>query len=163
MDEEYRTGSNFHCCINIVEIRVPCAPKTIQCRYDLVMNAFDIEIDNFSIGIAQYLMVDRLIIKVRFKRTRSGSSTYTDKKHYGIGADILAIEWGIRPDKANHTLQHTTQDNVRSALKPLTRRYRIDLLYQRLHILNCRFYTDTLFTKYKSIFGNTCAHIFTDG
>ena len=29
--------------------------------------------------------------------------------------------------------------------------------------MNCRFYTDTLFSKYKYIVGNTCAQIFTDG
>ena len=29
--------------------------------------------------------------------------------------------------------------------------------------MNCRFYTDTLFAKYKSIVGNTCAQIFIDG
>ena len=34
---------------------------------------------------------------------------------------------------------------------------------QRLSQLNCVFYTYTLFVKYKSIVGNTCAQIFTDG
>ena len=29
--------------------------------------------------------------------------------------------------------------------------------------LNCRFYTNTIFAKEKSIVGNTCAQIFTDG
>ena len=29
--------------------------------------------------------------------------------------------------------------------------------------MNCIFYTDTLFANNKSIVGNTCAHIFTDG
>ena len=29
--------------------------------------------------------------------------------------------------------------------------------------MNCRFYTDTLFSKDKSIVGNTCAQIFTNG
>ena len=50
-----------------------------------------------------------------------------------------------------------------SALKPLTQRYRIDFLLQRLRQLNCIFYTDTLFAKDKSIVGNICAQIFTDG
>ena len=50
-----------------------------------------------------------------------------------------------------------------SALNPLTRWYRIDFLLQRLHQLNCRFYTDTLFSKEKSTVGNTCAQIFKDG
>ena len=40
-------------------------------------------------------MMDRLIIKVRVKRTRNGLITYIDKLHHGISADILTIKWGI--------------------------------------------------------------------
>ena len=65
-------------------------------------------------------MVYILINKVRVRRTRSGFATYTDKQHHGISTDLLAIKWGIGLDKAKQTLQSTTQDNVRSALKPLT-------------------------------------------
>ena len=88
--------------------------------------------DNFSIGMSQDFMVDRLIIKVMVKRTRRGLATYTYKRRHGTSTDILAIKWGFGLDKAKHTLQSTTQDNVRSALKPLTRKYRTDLLSQRL-------------------------------
>ena len=52
---------------------------------------------------------------------------------------------------------------MRSDLNPLIWRYRTDLMSQRLHRLNCIFYTDTLFSKDKSIVRNTCAQIFTDG
>ena len=80
-----------------------------------------------------------------------------------IRNDLLVIEWGIGLDKAKWTLKSTTRDNVRSTLKPLTRWYRTDLLSQRLPQHNCRFYIDTLFAKYKSIVGKTCAQIFTGG
>ena len=63
-----------------------------------------------------------MIIKVSSKRTRSEFATYTYKQHHGISADILARKWGIGLDKAKRTLQSTTQDNVRSSLKPLTQR-----------------------------------------
>ena len=118
---------------------------------------------NISIGLAQDLMVDRLISKVRVKRKRCGFATYIDKRHHGISADILARKWGIGIDKKNQTFQSTTQDDVRSALKPLTRRYKTYFLLQKLRRLNCRFYKDTLFAKNKSIVGNTCAQIFTNG
>ena len=88
--------------------------------------------ENVSIGMNQGLMVYILISKVRVKRTRSVLETYTDKQHHGISADLLAIKWGIGLDKAKQTLQSTTQDNVRSALKPLTRQYRTYFLSQRL-------------------------------
>ena len=47
---------------------------------------------NVYIRLAHYLMVDILISKVRFKRTRSGFATYTDKKHHGISADVEVIK-----------------------------------------------------------------------
>ena len=108
------------------------------------------------------MIVYRLISKVRVNRTRSGLATYTDKRHHGISADILTIKWGIGIYKAKRTLQSTTQDNARSALKPLKWWYRTYLLLQRIHRLHCRFYTDTLFAKDKSIVGNICAQIFTN-
>ena len=55
-------------------------------------------------------MVDRLISKVRVKRTRA---TYIYKQHHGINADLMARKWGIGLDKAKRNLQSTTQDNFR--------------------------------------------------
>ena len=96
MEEEYMTSSNFHRYINIVESRVPCAPPTIHCMDDLVIHEFDREMANVSIGLAQDLMVDRLISNIRVKRTRSGFENYTDKQHHGISTYILEIKRGIR-------------------------------------------------------------------
>ena len=90
MEEEYRTSSNFHQYINIVEIRVPCSLTTIQCRHNLGIHEFDRAMSNVSIGLAQDLMVDILISKDRVKRTIIGFTTYTDKRHHGISANILA-------------------------------------------------------------------------
>ena len=70
MEEEYRTSSNFHRYINIVESRVPCAPPTIQCRDDSGIHEFDRAMANVSIGLAQYLMLGILISKVRVKRKK---------------------------------------------------------------------------------------------
>ena len=95
MEEEYRTSSNFHWYINIVESKFPYAPPTIQCRYDSVIHEFYIAMANVSIWMAQYLMVDRLISKFRVNRTRSGFAAYTAKRHHGISAGILAIKWGM--------------------------------------------------------------------
>ena len=108
MEEEYRKSSKFHRYINIVEIRVPCAPPTIQCIDDSVIHEFDRAMEKFSIGLYQDLMVDILIIKVRFKRTRSVFATYTDKQHHGISAYLLTRKWGIGLDKEKQTLQFTT-------------------------------------------------------
>ena len=94
IEEDYRTSSTFCQYINIVESRVTCAPLTIHCRYDLGIHDFDGSMANVFSGLDQDLVVDRLIRKVRFKRTRCGFATYIDNQHDGISADILASKWG---------------------------------------------------------------------
>ena len=76
---------------------------------------------------------------------------------------MFARKWGIGVDKAKRTFKDRTQNNVISTLKPLKQGHRTDFMSQRRHRNNYRFYTDTLFSKDKSIFGNTCDQIFTDG
>ena len=90
MEEEYRTSSNFHRSINIVEIIIPSAPPTIQCRYDSMVHEFYISTANVSIGIAKDLIIDRLISNFRVWITRIGYATYTYKNHHKISADLLA-------------------------------------------------------------------------
>ena len=92
------------------------------------------------------------------------SQIRTSESHHGVDASLLSLKWGIGLEKAKNTIKITTQHNIRSAILPLTRRYRTDLLSQGLRRLNTRFYTDTMFSKIcTSLRGNTCAQIFTDG
>ena len=107
-------------------------------------------------------MLDRLKINVMVTTTRSVYATYTDKQHRGISDDILAQKWGVGIDKAKRNLQHTTQDNVRSELKPMKRHYTTYFLSQRQLILNQRCCMDTLFAKDNYIAGNIYSQIFTD-
>ena len=79
MEDDYRTSSNFHRYINIVDIRVTCTPSTIQCIYDLGIHDFDRAMEKFSIGLAQDLMAEKLISKVSVNITISGFTTHTDK------------------------------------------------------------------------------------
>ena len=89
----------------------------------------------------------------------------TSERHHGIDASLLSLKWGgVGLEKAKNTINNTTQLNIRSAVFPLTRRYRTDLLSQRLRRLNTRFYTDTMFSKIgNSLRGNSCAQVITDG
>ena len=92
------------------------------------------------------------------------SQIRTSKRHHGVDANLLSLKWGIGLEKGRNTIKHTTQMNIRSALLPLTRQYRTDLLSQRLKRLSIRLYTDNIFSKVgTSLRGNTCAQIFTDG
>lgn len=90
-------------------------------------------------------------------------STFTSDRHHAVTPELLARKWGIGLKTAKDTLANTTQLAIRSAIGPLTRRYRTDLLQQSHKRLKATFYTDTLFAKAKSVKQNKCAQIYTDG
>ena len=98
MEEEFRTRSSFCCYINIVESRIPSSPPTIQCIYYSGIHIFHKAMANVSNGLAQDLVVGRLISNVRVRRKRSGCTTYTYKQRHGISADLLSRKWGIGLD-----------------------------------------------------------------
>jgi len=60
------------------------------------------------------------------------SALIDSRRHHSPTAEALAAKWGCDIDIAKQTLECTTQENIRSAIQPLTRRYRTDLLSQRL-------------------------------
>ena len=120
-------------------------PTTIF-RDDKMVHEFDRALANE--GISQGLLDERLMSSCNV------NATFTSERHHGTDPSLLAKKWGIGLQKAKDTLKCTTQLNIRSAILPLTRRYRTDLLSQRLRRLSCRFYTDTAFAKFKSIIGN---------
>jgi len=73
---------------------------------------------------------------VRGSPTQIMAQIRTSERHHGIDARLLSLKWGIGLEKARDTIKHTTQYNIRSAILPLTRRYRTDLLSQRLKRLS---------------------------
>lgn len=89
-------------------------------------------------------------------------STISSARHHSVSAESLAYKWECSIETAKATLDATTQLNLRSAVAPLTRGYRTDLLSQRLRRLDCKFFTDTLFAKVKSLSGNSCAQLYYD-
>ena len=153
---------------NIKDVRGDITERTIQqvvntlgqpranILDDVVVHDYDRINIEMSVGLTQSIMPNRL-------ERRKTNATITNERHHGVKSELLAQKWGIGLEKARQTLKATTQHAVRSAVLPLKRRYRTDLLSQRLRRLNCRFYTDTLFSKQVSANGNTCAQLFTDG
>ena len=126
-------------------------------RNDSNIYEYDRAMSQISTGFTPGLMIESMQNSVNI------SATYSGERHHGTDPHLLARKWGIGLNKAKQTLECTTQQNIRSAILPLTRRYRTDLLSQRLRRLSSRFFTDTAFAKEASILGNTCAQIFTDG
>jgi len=90
-----------------------------------------------------------------------GARTFvSNKRHSQVTSEQLSERWNIGLTQAKNTLQVTTQRGIRSAILPLSRRYRTDRMYNQRRLRNQKFYTDTLFGKCKSITNNTCAQIF---
>ena len=81
-------------------------------------------------------------------------------RHNQASADLLSELWHIGPKRAKATLDATTQNGIRSAIMPLSRRYRSDRMYN-LKRLRGRFATDTIYADIKSLLGNSCAQVYT--
>ena len=150
---------------HIAQVRghTPTASPINIIRDDIVIPDFDRAMVETSLELVDGLMAERMISKITTCKTRDGYATITNDRHHEVNTDLLAQKWGIGMEKAKDTLKCTTQKCIRSAILPLTRRYRIDLMSQRLRRLSTTWYTDTLFSQDKSVVGNKCAQMFTDG
>ena len=80
----------------------------------------------------------------------------TSKRHAGITAQELSERWLIGLTQAHETIKVTTQNCIRSAVLPLSRRYRADRVFEK-PLLRGDFYTDTMDGRCKSINGNRYA------
>ena len=86
--------------------------------------------------------------------------TFTSQeRHNKLTADMISELWCIGPRKAKDTIKATTQNGIRSAILPLSRRYRADRMYN-LKRLHNKFATDTLYATVKSLNQNVCAQIY---
>ena len=124
---------------------------------DTNMSDFELAMSQVSDELNPTVLQQSLISSVKI------GATYSHSRHHGTDPFLIAKKWGIGVQRAKDTLKCTTQLNIRSAVLPLTRRYRTDLLSQQLKRLRTRFYTDTAYAKFTSLQGHTCAQIFTDG
>ena len=76
-----------------------------------------------------------------------------------VTAESLAEKWLIGLDTAKQTLEHTTQRLIRSAILPLSRRYKADRIFQ-LPRLQGTWFSDTVDGHGKSRDGNLYGQIF---
>ncbi len=106
-------------------------------------------------------LIDPICDVAQENRWVAGIST----KDHGsvVTKEILARRWGIGLDTALRALVATTQVGVRKVLHPVERRYRTRQSHLHFPNLNTRLYTDTMFASAKSLRGNKCAQIFTNG
>ena len=83
------------------------------------------------------------------------------KRHTKATAFNLAERWGIGIKSAEDTLKVTTQRGIRSAIMPISRRYRADRYYG-MKRLNSKFATDTFYPRVKSLLGHTHAQVYSN-
>ena len=84
---------------------------------------------------------------------------------YSLTPEFLSKLWRIPLSQARRTLQVTELRSLRRQEGSISRRYRTDTYqrrYRRLGGPYSRFSTDVLFSKVKSVSGNTCATIYSN-
>jgi hypothetical protein len=84
----------------------------------------------------------------------------SDERHVKVTAELVAERFGISPVRAQRTLRVTTQRGVRSAILPISRRYRADRMFS-VKRLNGKFATDTAYGKVRSLRGNIGSQLYT--
>ena len=83
----------------------------------------------------------------------------SDERHTKVTAEMIAEKFGISIPRAQRTLRDTTQRGVRSAMLPISRRYRADRMFA-VKRLNGKFATDTAYGKVKLLRGNVGSQLF---
>ena len=81
------------------------------------------------------------------------------ERHTKVTADSLADRFCVGTERAKNTIRVTTQRGVRSAILPISRRYRADR-YLTMKRLQGKFATDTAFATIKSLRGNVASQIY---
>lgn len=86
--------------------------------------------------------------------------TYTStERHSKISAEVLSDRFAIGLERARATLRATQQKGTRSAILPISRRYRADRQFN-VKRLSGKFATDTLWAKSKSLRGKVATQIY---
>ena len=126
----------------------------------------EMELDRLGPTATTRTFCHRLIgavnIATAFRQDQDISVVTTDR-HSKVGPEELARKWNIGLQTAKETLACTTQHGVRTAMHPMTRRLRVDHLHLHRPFMRGRWSLDTLHAKVKSLRGNVCAHVFTQG
>jgi hypothetical protein len=78
----------------------------------------------------------------------------SNERHSMISSEQLSERWAIGLNQAKQTIRVTTQRGMRSAILPLSCRYRTDRMYHQKKLRGPKFYTDTLFGRCKSLSKN---------
>ena len=116
--------------------------------YSLAYDATDV-MDNDNLATALEAQIQISIVLIGMVRKPS------------IDLIVLAKRWGITPEKAQKTIQATTQRGIRTMLHPLlSRRFRTNDRNLRYQHLAHSIFSDTMFASTMSRRGNRCAQVY---
>ena len=80
-------------------------------------------------------------------------------RHSNTTPEDLSEVWNISIEQATMTLQATTQNHIRSAVMPLSRRYRTDRMYEPKR-LRCNMASDTMDPRMDGLHGNRYCQVY---
>ena len=110
--------------------------------------------NEFATRLLAEVRIDVILDDVPMRRTFT-----SNERHSDVSSAELSDRWGIGLLQAQNTIRITTQKGIRSAILPLSRRYRADRVYER-PLLRGDYYTDTMDGRCKSLDGNKFAQVF---
>jgi hypothetical protein len=112
------------------------------------------------LGFSQRLIASCRVQSAAVVRDLPITQTFqTEERRSGVTPEQLADHWMIGLETARQTLKRTTQCFLRSALLPVSRRYKADRMYQAPR-LQGKWYTETVEGRCKSRDGNKYGQIF---
>ena len=162
-EEEHNLFIPFqlHGCISYFSSRVPTDHEMESCKYIYMTEdaAWEPYSDRFRQAELPHVPLQDRAAPYHLDNERHVSST-TSNRRCTIQPSTLAKRFGISVYHAQLTLQGTTQLAVRQVSAPISKRVRTRQAQLRYPHLNCRVYSDTMFSETKSLQGNTCAQIF---
>ena len=83
------------------------------------------------------------------------------ERHSNTSPEDLSETWGISVQQAKLTLDATTQRHARSAIMPLSRRYRLDRMYEPKR-LRCEMSSDTMDPRCEGMHGYRYCQVFSN-
>ena len=114
-------------------------------------------------GNTEQLFIERLINSVKVNDKRQINKLQSKTRHSKFSTEHVASIFNVGLGTAQSILAATTQEGIRHAVTPLTRRYRIDHIHLHHTYLGGNWTLDHVESAIQSIRGNTGAFAFTNG
>ena len=107
-------------------------------------------LSGISTALTDETLLPRMISNVNIAKIASKT------RHSDISPKSLSRKWRIGLETSRATFAQTTQQGIRTATRPISRRYRTDLQSKKINRIRASVFTDTCFVNVKLMRQNTC-------